>query len=116
MTLFSDWQDLNKQDFLNVRKGCFVLPLAVCLESGNPPISHTSGRYQDQSLTLGHSSLDAMMITSEDASLPFVRIRLVPLRLLLLEAKEDTAFIRDHPPRVTISLAGPDTQGLPRWS
>ena len=26
MTLFSDWQDLNKQGFLDVRKGCFVLP------------------------------------------------------------------------------------------
>lgn len=72
MTLFSDWQDLNKQGFLDVRKGCFVLPPGSL--SGVRQSNHFSyiWKVPDQSLNLGHSSLDAMMITSEDVSLPFV--------------------------------------------
>lgn len=61
-TVFLGWQDLNKQGSLDTEKVAFVL-IAVCFELSSTLISNTSGKCQDQLLTLDHSSADTMMIT-----------------------------------------------------
>lgn len=70
--------DLNKQGSLDVRKGCLCSSSSSLSPVEQFLISHMSGSFQGQSLTLDHSSLDTTVITLEDARLFFVRILLLP--------------------------------------